>query len=179
MGPEQYNVELALPDPSQGISNHLKPLNEKAKEYDASNIQLIHNEYGSYLQADMKLSNDSNKDNDHILALSGFLKESSYEMLVVRVIHLDEIVKSVVIQRADALDYKNNKLEEYKFIQKWKVTPAINGSDLASPNKPQEPEPEPIVRSYPNNPVCMGIIAATQQQMEKAIESYNQSDNNA
>jgi len=175
--PDKYNVELTIPDPAQDLSNKLKTLNAKAQEYGAGNIQLIYNEYGPYLQADLEQSNDSNKDNRGVLALSDFLTDSSYDVLVVHVILNDEVMKSVVVQRADALDYKNGKLEEYKFIQKWRVTYGKSNSNLSSPNKPQEPAPEPTVSSYPNSPVCRSIVAATQQRIEEAIENYNASGN--
>ncbi|PYI51513.1 stalk domain-containing protein [Paenibacillus flagellatus] len=172
---DNYNVELTLPDPSQSFSGNLKKMNEQAKEHEAGNVRLTYNEYGPYLQVDLKKANDSNKDNDRILALSKFLIDSTAETLVIDIIHLDDVAGRVIVRKADALEFHNKKLEDYKFVSKWERATVEKWKSGYVPNKP--PEPETPQAQYPGM-ACREMIAAYDARVREAVANYNRNNPN-
>lgn len=170
---EKYNVDLTLPDPSRAFSGDLKKLSEKAKEYEASNLRLTYNEYGPYLQVDLKKANDSNKDNDRIVALSSLLTETPAETLVVDLIHLGDINGRVTVKRADVVDFHNKKIEDYQFLSKWGRATVVEMKSTYVPNKPPEPE-APANTKYPNT-VCKEMVTNYARQSTRIVDDFNRS----
>ncbi|MBD2860445.1 stalk domain-containing protein [Paenibacillus oceani] len=171
---ETYHVDLTLPDPSRAFSGDLKKLSEKAKEYEAGNLRLTYNEYGPYLQIDLKKANDSNKDNDRIVALSGLLTETPAETLVVDLIHLDDISGRVTVKRTDAVDFHNKKIEEYQFLSKWGRANVVEMKSTYVPNKPPEPEEPANTMKYPST-VCKEMITDYARQSTRIVDDFNRS----
>lgn len=170
--PERYNVELAVPDPAKEISGKLNVLNAKAKEYNAEHVRLIQNEYGSYLQLNFHQSNDSNLDNERIIALSGVLADFSVDLIAVQ-FYRNEVPYGVkVIQRQDLLDFRDKKLKDYEFIKKWKDVEAKNAKEFMVPNKPPEPAPETPKSQY-GGPICQNIHFSSARASANAVNSYN------
>ncbi|MFC3769624.1 hypothetical protein [Paenibacillus sp. GCM10012303] len=171
---EKYNVDLTLPDPSRTFSGDLKKLSEKAKEYEAGNLRLTYNEYGPYLQIDLKKANDSNKDNDRIVALSSLLTETPAETLVVDLIHLGDINGRVTVKRIDAVEFHNKKIEEYQFLSKWGRANVVEMKSTYVPNKPPEPEEPASTKKYPNT-VCKEMVTDYARQSTRIVDDFNRS----
>lgn len=152
-------------------------LNEKAKENQAKNAQLIYNEYGVYLKVDLEMSGDSNKNNDHIIALSGFLVNSPVDSMIVSLIHNSSVTGFITVKRSNAEDFsKSSKdtLAEYNYMKNWSYQHVDNTTDLSVPNKPQPtPTPLPVSTSPVTGPVCREITALYTGQIQNAVNQYN------
>ncbi|MEW9702365.1 stalk domain-containing protein [Paenibacillus sp. SI8] len=173
---DTYTVDLTFPNPVEDFTSKLQLLKAKAADYDAKNIQLIYNEYGSYLKVDLEQSNDSNKDNDHIIALSSFVSTSPAELLVVNRIHNNKTIDFFIINKADAEEFAKKKLSEYEFMMKWRHEIVSATTDLSAPNMPPvAPTPTPKNNSLSTGTACREFMAAYTKQMQDAVISHNQS----
>jgi len=169
---EKYNVDMTLPDPSRTFSGDLKKLSEKAKEHEAGNLRLTYNEYGPYLQIDLKKANDSNKDNDRIVALSSLLTETPAETLVVDLIHLGDISGRVTVKRTDAVDFHNKKIEEYQFLIKWGRANVEELKSTYVPNKPPEPDSPAKTIRY-SDMLCKKMVEDHAEQTHRIVDDFN------
>jgi hypothetical protein len=170
---ETYSVDLTLPDPTKELSATLQEINSKATEFDGKNVRLVHDQQGPYLLFELIKANDSNLDNDRIVGLSGFLPQTPAEMLVIHMVHNDQFMTAISIQRSDIEQFLNKKIPEYEFIQKWKYSSVKKQSELFSTNLRPEPTPAPRVETglpfY-----CENVIQSYLFQSHQSVRSYNE-----
>lgn len=176
--PESYRVDITLPQPVNSFEkfiSKIKEMNTQVNEYDAKNLKLIFNEYGSYLQVDLQMSQESNIDNDRIMLLSGFITNTPVDMMIVHHMHRDQQLKYTVIKREDAEDFYNKKIVEYQFIEKWRSFTSFNKVDLSNPNKPPasvEPTSS-FTNTFPKQ-ICWEIRNSYSKLMKEAVIEHNE-----
>ncbi|MGG1552479.1 stalk domain-containing protein [Paenibacillus ferrarius] len=170
--PDKYAVDVSFPNKVEDFAATIPALNEQAKAYAAKNIQLIYNEYGPYVKAELEQAGDSNTDNDHIIAVSQLLLHSPVEELIVETVHNHEVFGITAVKRLDAEQFHQKKLSEYDFIRRWRVQPNNSAIDLAAPNRPQPTPPQPTVGTG-IGPACQQIRANYNAQMQEAVNTYN------
>ncbi|MDU0205614.1 MULTISPECIES: stalk domain-containing protein [Paenibacillus] len=179
---EKYTVDFAFPQVKEDnamkdFAATIPSLNEKAKEFQGKNVQLIYNEYGLYLKVDLEISNDTSADNDHIIALSGFLVNSPVDSMIVSIIYNNLVTNFVTVKRSNAEEFsKSSKdnLSEYHFMKTWNSQRVDNTTDVSVPNKPQPtPTPLPVSKSPVAGPACQRIIALYTEQINNEVNQYN------
>ncbi|MBA2942489.1 hypothetical protein HZF08_29880 [Paenibacillus sp. CGMCC 1.16610] len=179
---EKYTVDLAFPQVKEDnamkdFAATIPSLNEKAKEYQGKNVQLIYNEYGAYLKVDLEMSNDSSADKDHTIALSDFLVNSPVDSMIVSIIHNNSVTNFVTVKRSNAEEYsKSSKdnLAEYHFMKTWNSQRVDNTTDVSVPNKPQPtPTPLPVSNSAITGPRCHEIAVLYTEQINNEVNQYN------
>jgi hypothetical protein len=179
---EKYTVDLAFPrvredNAMKDFAATIPSLNEKAKENQGKNVQLIYNEYGVYLKVDLEMLGDSDKNNDHILALSGFLVNSPVDSMIVSLFHNGSVTGFITVKRSKAEEFSKSskdKLAEYDFIKNWSYQHVDNTTDLSVPNKPQSTStPQPVSNSPVAGPACQELTALYTAQIQSAVDQYN------
>jgi hypothetical protein len=179
---EKYTVDLAFPQvradsAMKDFAAIIPSLNEKAKENQGKNVQLIYNEYGVYLKVDLEMLGDSDKNNDHILALSGFLVNSPVDSMIVSLFHNGSVTGFITVKRSNAEEFSKSskdKLAEYDFIKNWSYQHVDNTTDLSVPNKPQSTStPQPVSNSPVAGPACQELTALYTAQIQSAVDQYN------
>jgi oligoribonuclease (3'-5' exoribonuclease) len=168
-----YQVQLSFPDPSRNFTSILQTINAKLKEYDARNARIVFDEQGPYLQIDLQMAGDSNRNNDRIIALAGFLRDVNLDMLVVYTIHNNQVMNVTSVQRSDAELFLNKKLPEHEFIKKWKSITVTSMTDVSSLNL--RPEPAATAPFSPNKAqaACNEIMASYVIQNQREVNTYN------
>lgn len=177
---EKYTVDLEFPpavnaDSAKEFAAGIPALNEKAKAYKAQNVRLIYNEYGPYLNVDLEESNDSNVNNEHIIALSRFVLNAPADLLVVNIIRNSQVINFITIKRTDAEAFSQNKLTEFEFIRCWKAQYINMGStaELSPPNKPEVAPSTPDVPLSSGGAHCSEIMMLYNAQIQREVEQYN------
>lgn len=171
---EKYDVDLSFPNPMKDFASNIPSYNAKAKEHSAKNVQLIYNEYGSYIKIDLELSNDSNKDNDNIIFLSHFVANSPADMLIVSTMHNHRVMSFIAINRTDVEEFLKNKTSDFEYIKKWRYQQVNETTDMSTPNiPPVVPIPAPTSTSPVSGPICREIMTSYARQMQDAAESFN------
>ncbi|KRE70840.1 stalk domain-containing protein [Paenibacillus sp. Soil750] len=120
--PNTYSVDVKIPtsDNSQNVDffQVIKGFNETAKQYNASNIQLVYNNIGTYISADLNI-NGTSQDTTNIMLTSSFVAKSPAIQIFIHVYKNNVYLGVYDIRKTDVEKFINNSLPTEDFIKSW------------------------------------------------------------
>jgi hypothetical protein len=124
-----YSVDVKLPSTqptttNDNLANTIIGFNERAKEFNASNVQLVFNDLGGYIKVDLNVTGNDEVDMQNIISLSGFVYKSLAPQIFVNLINNNVVTGFFDIRQVHVENYNNDKLNIEEFVKTWIWTPA-------------------------------------------------------